>query len=33
MKRQIGNAVPPCVAEVLFRSIRGDLEGRDGVRG
>lgn len=33
VKKQIGNAVPPVVAKVLFGSIRGDLEKVDGVEG
>jgi DNA (cytosine-5)-methyltransferase 1 len=32
-KRQIGNAVPPCVARVLFESVRRDLDRVDGVVG
>lgn len=31
MKKQIGNAVPACIAKVLFESIRGDLDAADGV--
>lgn len=31
VKKQIGNAVPPCIAKVLFESIRKDLERADGV--
>ncbi len=33
VKKQIGNAVPPCVAKVLFESIKRDLERVDGVEG
>ncbi|KAI6715478.1 hypothetical protein JHW43_001976 [Diplocarpon mali] len=33
VKKQIGNAVPPVVAKVLFEGIKGDLEGVDGVEG
>ncbi|PBP24655.1 C-5 cytosine-specific DNA methylase [Diplocarpon rosae] len=33
VKKQIGNAVPPVVAKVLFGSIKGDLERADGVEG
>ena len=32
-KKQIGNAVPPCVARVLFESVRRELNGVDGVVG
>ncbi|TVY81929.1 Modification methylase HphIA [Lachnellula suecica] len=32
-KKQIGNAVPPCVAKVLFESIKRDLDAADGVVG
>jgi DNA (cytosine-5)-methyltransferase 1 len=31
IKRQIGNAVPPSVAKVLFESIKRDLERADGI--
>jgi DNA (cytosine-5)-methyltransferase 1 len=31
VKKQIGNAVPPCVATVLFKSIKSDLDEADGV--
>lgn len=31
VKRQIGNAVPPCVAKTLFESIKGELERVDGI--
>jgi DNA (cytosine-5)-methyltransferase 1 len=31
IKKQIGNAVPPCVAAVLFKSIKRDLDEADGV--
>ncbi|KAE9380447.1 S-adenosyl-L-methionine-dependent methyltransferase, partial [Stipitochalara longipes BDJ] len=31
VKKQIGNAVPPCVAKVLFESIKRDLDVADGV--
>jgi len=31
MKKQIGNAVPPCVAKVLFESIKRDLDDVDGI--
>jgi DNA (cytosine-5)-methyltransferase 1 len=31
VKKQIGNAVPPCVAKVLFESIKKDLDLADGV--
>jgi len=31
IKRQIGNAVPPCVAKVLFESIKKDLDRADGI--
>jgi DNA (cytosine-5)-methyltransferase 1 len=31
VKKQIGNAVPPCVAKVLFESIKKDLDAADGV--
>lgn len=31
IKKQIGNAVPPCVAKVLFKSIKRDLDEADGV--
>jgi len=33
VKKQIGNAVPPVVAKVLFGSIKADLEKIDGVEG
>ena len=33
IKKQIGNAVPPCVAKVLFKSIKRDLDEADGVVG
>lgn len=33
VKRQIGNAVPPIVAKVLFGSLKRDLERQDGVEG
>lgn len=33
VKKQIGNAVPPVVAKVLFGSIKADLEKVDGVEG
>jgi DNA (cytosine-5)-methyltransferase 1 len=33
IKKQIGNAVPPCVAKVLFQSIKRDLDEADGVVG
>ena len=31
VKKQIGNAVPPSVAKVLFRSIREALDRKDGI--
>lgn len=31
VKRQIGNAVPPVVAKVLFESIKRDLDRADGI--
>jgi DNA (cytosine-5)-methyltransferase 1 len=31
VKKQIGNAVPPCVAKVLFESIKKDLNLVDGI--
>lgn len=31
IKKQIGNAVPPCIAKVLFESIKRDLSTADGV--
>jgi len=31
VKKQIGNAVPPCVAKVLFESIKRDLDKADGI--
>jgi DNA (cytosine-5)-methyltransferase 1 len=31
IKKQIGNAVPPCVATVLFKSIKKDLDEADGI--
>lgn len=31
IKKQIGNAVPPSVAKVLFESIKKDLERADGI--
>lgn len=31
VKKQIGNAVPPCVAKVLFGSIKRDLDEADGI--
>lgn len=31
VKKQIGNAVPPCVARVLFESIKRDLDEADGI--
>ena len=31
LKKQIGNAVPPCVATVLFESIKRDLDAADGI--
>jgi DNA (cytosine-5)-methyltransferase 1 len=31
VKKQIGNAVPPCVAKVLFSWIRKALEEADGI--
>lgn len=31
IKRQIGNAVPPVVAKVLFEGIRRFMEGTDGI--
>lgn len=31
VKKQIGNAVPPVVAKVLFESIRRDLDKADGI--
>lgn len=31
VKKQIGNAVPPCVAKVLFESIKRDLDAVDGI--
>ena len=31
VKKQIGNAVPPCGAKVLFESIKRDLDAADGV--
>jgi len=30
-KKQIGNAVPPVVAKVLFESVKRDLDGADGI--
>ncbi|KAH7336089.1 S-adenosyl-L-methionine-dependent methyltransferase [Rhexocercosporidium sp. MPI-PUGE-AT-0058] len=33
VKKQIGNAVPPVVAKVLFGSIKADLEKVDGIEG
>lgn len=33
IKRQIGNAVPPCVGVVILRSVREHLERVDGNRG
>jgi DNA (cytosine-5)-methyltransferase 1 len=33
IKKQIGNAVPPCVAKVLFKSIKMDLDEADGIVG
>jgi len=32
-KKQIGNAVPSCVAKVLFEAIRAELDRADGVEG
>jgi DNA (cytosine-5)-methyltransferase 1 len=32
VKKQIGNAVPPCVAQVIFESIRKELDRADGIR-
>jgi len=32
IKKQIGNAVPPVIAKVLFESIRRELDEADGVR-
>lgn len=29
IKKQIGNAVPPCIAKVLFKSIKKDLDEAD----
>lgn len=31
IKKQIGNAVPPCVGRVLFKSIKKDLDEADGI--
>jgi DNA (cytosine-5)-methyltransferase 1 len=31
IKKQIGNAVPPVVAKVLFESIKRDLDRADGI--
>ena len=31
VKKQIGNAVPPCVAKILFESIKTQLDAADGV--
>jgi len=31
VKKQIGNAVPPCVAKILFESIKKDLDEVDGI--
>jgi len=31
VKKQIGNSVPPCVAKVLFESIKKDLDAADGI--
>lgn len=31
IKRQIGNAVPPCIAKVLFESIKKTLNNADGI--
>jgi len=31
IKKQIGNAVPPCIAKVLFERIKQDLDEADGV--
>lgn len=31
MKKQIGNAVPPVVAKVLFGSVKRDLDRADGI--
>jgi DNA (cytosine-5)-methyltransferase 1 len=31
IKKQIGNAVPPCVAKVLFNSIKKQLNEADGI--
>ncbi len=31
-KKQIGNAVPPCVAKVLYEGIKRELESVDGVQ-
>jgi DNA (cytosine-5)-methyltransferase 1 len=31
VKKLIGNSVPPCVAKVLFESIKKDLDAADGV--
>lgn len=33
VKKQIGNAVPPCVAKVLFGAFRENSERSDGVEG
>jgi DNA (cytosine-5)-methyltransferase 1 len=33
IKKQIGNAVPPCVAKVLLKSIKMDLDEADGIVG
>ncbi len=30
-KKQIGNAVPPVVAKVLFESVKRDLDDADGI--
>jgi DNA (cytosine-5)-methyltransferase 1 len=30
-RKQIGNAVPPCVAKVLFEHIKRELDKRDGI--
>lgn len=31
VKKQIGNAVPPCVGKVLFESIKKELDAVDGI--